>query len=81
MGVLVATYICITYHHINVVTLMLWHVGGRGEGTLDPQNLLFPWPGVTFGIFMARLTNAVNYKMALRGSFAGIRALSRFLTG
>lgn len=61
---------------------MLWHVGGsRRGGPLTPKNLLFLWPCVTFGIFMARLTNAVNYKMALRGSFAGIRALSRFLTG
>lgn len=49
--------------------------------TLDPPNLLFLWPGLTFGIFMAQPTIAVNYKMAPRGSFPAIRALSRFLTG
>lgn len=42
VGVLVGTYICITYHHINAVTHIfdMW----AGRGNLWSPNLLFLWP-------------------------------------
>lgn len=79
MGVFVAAHLCTTYLDIFVThTFGTWE---RGWGTLDPPNLLFLWLVVTLGIFMAELTIAVKYKIALCDSFAGIKARSRFLTG
>lgn len=81
VGVLVATCICITYNHTNTVAHNVETWAGEGENPWPPD-LLFLWPGVTFGIFIARLAIAVHYyKMALPDSFTGIKALSRFLTG
>lgn len=40
VGVLVATYICITYHGTNVVSHMLAMWAGEG-GTLDPETFCF----------------------------------------
>lgn len=50
------------------------HVWAGEQGTLDPPNPPILWTDMTFGIFVAQWTIAVNYKMAQCDSFTGIRA-------